>query len=72
MKNETNSFPWQWVMEFGFGVLKLSPAQFWSLSVHELNAAVKSHYPAVNGQLERTVFQNLMTKHPDQPTKGEL
>jgi uncharacterized phage protein (TIGR02216 family) len=36
-------FPWQQAMQFAFGQLRLSPKAFWSMTMHELNAAMAAY-----------------------------
>jgi uncharacterized phage protein (TIGR02216 family) len=59
-------FPWDEAMQFGFGVLRLSPEAFWRMTPRELAQAVI----AVRGQgvtpLDRGGFDELMQRFPDQ------
>lgn len=57
-------FPWDEAIGFGFGVLRLSPQAFWSMTPRELALAIA----AVTGgatPLRRGEFANLMTRFPD-------
>jgi uncharacterized phage protein (TIGR02216 family) len=57
-------FPWAEAMQFGFGVLRLSPAAFWQMTPRELAAAVL----ALRGgaaPLDRGAFDQLMQRFPD-------
>ena len=65
MNQASEPFPWQQLMRFGFGVLRLSPAQFWSLSLPELNAAIEAHFPKKAEPLSRKWLEQAMTNHPD-------
>ncbi len=38
-------FPWEGAMRFGFGVLRLSPENFWQMSPRELAAAFAAFRP---------------------------
>lgn len=57
-------FPWTDAMRFGFGTLHLSPADFWSLSVRELCAAMEAHAP-VRQAPERADLASLQERYPD-------
>jgi uncharacterized phage protein (TIGR02216 family) len=57
-------FPWKQVIGIGFGVLRLSPQQFWSMTPRELAYAIE----AVTGHsspLNRGTLAQLMTRYPD-------
>ena len=58
-------FPWDEAMQFGFGVLRLSPEAFWLMTPRELAQAVI----AVRGQalmpIDRGGFEALMQRFPD-------
>jgi uncharacterized phage protein (TIGR02216 family) len=57
-------FPWQQAIGFGFGVLRLSPEEFWRMTPRELAAAIR----AVTGErspLTRTAFDELLKRFPD-------
>jgi uncharacterized phage protein (TIGR02216 family) len=58
-------FPWDEAMRFGFGVLRLSPAAFWSMTPRELAQAIAAHRGAVAQPLPRRAFEALMQKFPD-------
>ena len=58
-------FPWTQAMQFGFGVLHLSPDAFWRMTPRELAhaiAAVRGQAPA---PIARADFDALMAKFPD-------
>ncbi|MEL6504156.1 MAG: rcc01693 family protein [Pseudomonadota bacterium] len=59
-------FPWREAMRFGFGTLRLSPDQFWSMTMHELHAAMEAHGSDHEPVLNRRDLQNIMAAHPDQ------
>lgn len=60
-------FPWEAAMQFGFGILRLSPLAFWSMTPRELSAA----YTALVGNgvamspMGRDTMVGLMTRFPD-------
>jgi uncharacterized phage protein (TIGR02216 family) len=51
-------------MRFGLGVLRLSPAAFWAMTLRELAAAAGPVAPA-DGGIGRGRFQELMARFPD-------
>jgi uncharacterized phage protein (TIGR02216 family) len=58
-------------MSFGFGVLRLSPRDFWTMTPRELAAA----YQGITGRssentISRTTFLDLMSAFPDENMKG--
>ena len=58
-------FPWEAAMQFGFGVLKLSPQTFWAMTPRELAQAVI----AVRGDampMDRRALDALMQQFPDE------
>ncbi len=59
-------FPWGEAMAFGFGVLRLGPGDFWSLTPRELAAAFEGlHGGAQRAAPERTALHALMQAFPD-------
>ena len=58
------AFPWQEVMGFGLGVLKLHPAQFWAMSPRELAAAMDVH-ASRRSTPSRAEFDALLESNPD-------
>lgn len=68
--------PWERLMAFGFGVLQLSPASFWSMSLPELSAAMQG-FGSANGAsgrvrpVHRTDLERLMARYPDTVETGE-
>lgn len=62
--------PWPELMQFALGNLRLSPREFWQLTPRELYAALGTITAAVEASAlppERTVLEDLMRAHPDQP-----
>ena len=51
-------------MGFGFGVLRLSPKEFWEMTPRELGAAVGAMFPT-DSKLDRVGFAELMKRYPD-------
>ena len=64
-ENDTNKFSWQLAMQFGFGVLHLSPKDFWSMTLVELNCALQIHYGHRLQTLGRNNLNSLMDSFPD-------
>lgn len=58
------AFPWQEIMQIGLGQLRLSPKDFWALSLRELNAMIGAYRPVFNG-LNRQTLNALMQAYPD-------
>lgn len=54
-------------MRFGFGVLRLSPAQFWAMTPRELHAA--AHPESGGAVLSRGDLLGLMQAFPDEVTR---
>lgn len=57
-------FPWADAMGFGFGVLRLSPRDFWAMTPRELAHAINAVTGAVE-PLQRAELEHLMTRYPD-------
>ncbi|MGC4025157.1 MAG: phage tail assembly chaperone [Mesorhizobium sp.] len=58
-------FPWADAMAFGLGLLRLSPADFWSMTPRELERAWSAFYPARPGAPTRGELDALMNLFPD-------
>ena len=52
-------------MAFGFGRLRLSPQNFWSMTPRELAAAMGAFAPVASVRLERSALARLMRLYPD-------
>jgi uncharacterized phage protein (TIGR02216 family) len=61
--------PWRALLHFGFRHLKLSPQEFWSMTLHELSAALQTTAGSA-GALQRDDLDRLMTSYPDTDTTG--
>jgi len=59
--------PWQEVMAFGLGVLRLPSDTFWAMTLRELEAAASGAFgpPSLWEPLTRRAFKFLMTTYPD-------
>lgn len=68
MREPSEPLPWAQIMAFGFGKLGLSPEAFWSMSLREMNAAIRWHMPHMNGgtAMNRKGLSALMDLFPDQ------
>ena len=62
-------FPWDDVMQFGFGVLKLSSRDFWAMTPREMAFAMRAFAPSSNTPLSRSSFDELLTNFPDKGIK---
>jgi uncharacterized phage protein (TIGR02216 family) len=58
-------FPWDAAMRLAFGVLHMSPADFWRLSPRELAAIARATGPHRPGPAGRDWLDKLMTRFPD-------
>lgn len=56
---------WDWVQVIHFGLfhMRLSPADFWQLSVREMRALLP---PLKNKMMQRDDLENLLNLYPDQ------
>ena len=52
-------------MEFGFGVLRLTPAAFWSMTPRELAAAARGAFGRGGASADRAALASLMAAFPD-------
>ena len=53
-------------MRFGFGVLRLSSKDFWSLTPHELDAASQAYGGGGGAPFARATFEALAAAFPDE------
>jgi len=58
-------FPWREAMQFGFGVLRLSPEQFWRMTPRELACALIGARGGGVAPLDRGGLDALMRRFPD-------
>lgn len=58
-------FPWRAAMGFAFGVLRLPPAQFWSMTPRELACAIDAVRGGKPTPMRRATFEHLMKRFPD-------
>ena len=58
-------FPWKAAMQFGLGVLRLAPKDFWAMTPRELSAAYTAFEASVQKPIERTKMQELEKQFPD-------
>ncbi|RFC64226.1 phage tail assembly chaperone [Fulvimarina endophytica] len=62
------AFPWDDVLAFGLGVLKLSPRDFWAATPRELAAAMGAFGGRSGARAPSPAdLLALMTRFPDQP-----
>ncbi len=58
-------FPWRDAMQLGFGVLRLSSAEFWGLTPRELAAAFAARSGRRPQAPARGDFERMMERFPD-------
>jgi uncharacterized phage protein (TIGR02216 family) len=58
-------FPWDAVMAAGFGLLRLSPRDFWAMTPREFAAAIAPYGVAANTVPNRAELAALMARFPD-------
>lgn len=58
-------FPWAEAMQFGFGVLRLSPDAFWRMTPRELAHAIAAVRGPVSMPMDRGALDALMKQFPD-------
>lgn len=58
-------FPWRDAMSFGFGVLRLSPRDFWTMTPRELALAMHARRGGVLHAPDRATLNEMMTRFPD-------
>jgi uncharacterized phage protein (TIGR02216 family) len=61
----TKPFPWAEAMQFGFGVLHLSPDAFWRMTPRELAHAIIAARGHAVVPMARAEFDELMQRFPD-------
>lgn len=59
-------FAWADAIGFGLGVLRLSPADFWTMTPRELALAIRAVRGGEKSSLGRDAFNDLMRRFPDQ------
>lgn len=59
------AFPWREAMQVGFGLLRLSSAEFWGLTPRELSAAFAALSGTRPGAPDRNRLGKLMERYPD-------
>lgn len=63
-------FPWPAAMQFGFGVLRLSPDAFWRMTPRELACAIRARRGERPPPLDRAALDELMRRFPDHDGDG--
>nr|WP_267213129.1 rcc01693 family protein [Chelatococcus asaccharovorans] len=66
--------PWDAVMAFGLGVLRLAPTEFWAMTPRELAAAIEGHTGRGlrSTPLGRERLAQLMAAFPDEAGPHDL
>lgn len=62
--DRSKPFPWDEAMAFGMGRLRLSPAEFWSMTPRELAAAMSAYGVHLSAPA-REELTKLMEQYPD-------
>lgn len=62
-------FPWEEVIGFGLGTLRLAPDAFWRMTVRELGQALKAVRGHLAAPLARSDLAALMARFPDTATQ---
>ncbi|NWG24472.1 MAG: phage tail assembly chaperone [Pseudorhodoplanes sp.] len=57
-------FPWDRVIGFALGILRLPPTSFWSMTLRELALAIEV-FGGRGAPLARTELETLMRAYPD-------
>ncbi|WP_280136305.1 rcc01693 family protein [Nitratireductor soli] len=63
-------FPWREIMGFALGVLRLSPAVFWSMSPRELECVLGALPAGTMAAPARADLADLMQRFPDRHDGG--
>ena len=58
-------FPWETVMRFGLGVLRLAPSDFWQATPREIAAAMRGHSGDSADPFSRAALEGLLLRFPD-------
>jgi uncharacterized phage protein (TIGR02216 family) len=58
-------FPWAEAMQFGFGILRLSPDAFWRMTPRELAHAIHAVRGPAVAPMDRGALGALMQRFPD-------
>ena len=64
-RGKPKPFPWDQVMRFGLGALRLSPRDFWASTPLEIAAALRGVYGDTLEPLERLALEALLERFPD-------
>jgi uncharacterized phage protein (TIGR02216 family) len=59
------ALPWDRIIGYGLGVLRLSPSAFWKMTPREFALAVEAVTGGMAGAIDRHDFAALMRSFPD-------
>ena len=59
------AFPWDTAMQFGLGVLRLAPSQFWAMTPREIAAAMRARQGSVPEPIDKATLAALNDAFPD-------
>jgi len=65
-----SGFPWVKAAKIGFGLLHLSPKQFWQLTPRELVLIVNAFEDDTSQTLDRSAFEQMASKFPDKEKRN--
>ena len=65
--NKNTLLPWSQLMAFGLGRLRLTPNDFWAMTLREMDAAVEGYTGSskIVSIPSRVAVNHLMTRYPD-------
>lgn len=67
--SQLDSFPWESVLAYGLGCLRLHPNAFWALSLREFSALAARGF-APDAAMVRSGLAAMMAKFPDGEPHG--
>ena len=62
---EREPLDWDGLMAMGLGLLRLSPAAFWAMTLKEMAAVLRGLVPRREAPLRRAAFAEMMRRFPD-------
>mgnify|MGYP001311009744 CR=1 FL=1 len=67
VSDEASILPWAQLMKFGIGQLRLSPSQFWQMTLREVDAAILFNQDAkrISHPPQRHSLNALIRDYPD-------
>lgn len=62
--------PWDSVIAFGLGRMRLPPDQFWALSLREFRALLPTGAAELSAPFARVTLEDLVKRYPDGDPNG--